>query len=110
MDNAFCPDCEEAISFKAQPKVGQRIVCSNCESELEVIETSPLELDWVYDEPVEDWDDDKDEGDWDDDDDDGDWEDVDDDGDDDWEEEGDDQDEYGTASRRIGWWCAPFGV
>ena len=85
MTIALCPDCEEPIRLGTQLKIGQRIVCSNCEVELEVIEVSPVELDWAYDEPDEDWDDDEDGDDWDDDEDD-DWD------DDDWDEEDDDDD------------------
>lgn len=86
---AFCPDCEEPIRLSVQPKVGQRITCRSCGAELEVIETSPLELDWAYDGPVEDWDDEEEEDDWDDEDeewdDDDDW----DDDEDDWEDDDD---------------------
>lgn len=78
---AFCPDCEEPIHLSLQPKVGQRITCRRCGAELEVIETSPLELDWAYDGPVEDWDEEEDD-DWDDEDEE--WED---DEDDDWDDE-----------------------
>ena len=87
---AFCPDCEEPIRLNVQPRVGQRITCRSCGAELEVIETSPLELDWAYDGPVEDWTEDEDEEeDWDDDEDD--WEEDEDDWDD--EEDWDDDDE-----------------
>lgn len=87
---AFCPDCEEPIRLNVQPRVGQRITCRSCGAELEVIETSPLELDWAYDGPVEDWNEDEDEEeDWDDDEDD--WEEDEDDWDD--EEDWDDDDE-----------------
>ena len=88
MAMAFCPDCEEPIHFKLRPKVGDRIVCSSCESELEVVEVSPLELDWAFDDPVEDWEDEDD--DVMDDDDEDDWEDDED--EDDWIDEDDDQD------------------
>jgi lysine biosynthesis protein LysW len=83
---AFCPDCEEPIRLSLQPKVGQRITCRSCGAELEVIETSPLELDWAYDGPVEDWDEEEDDDDeWDDDEE---WDD-----DDDWDEEWDEEDD-----------------
>lgn len=79
---AFCPDCEEPIRLNVQPRVGQPITCRSCGAELEVIETSPLELDWAYDGPVEDWNEDEDEEeDWEDDEDD--WEDEEEDWDDD---------------------------
>jgi hypothetical protein len=86
---AFCPDCEEPVHLGQTPKVGQRIVCANCEADLEVIEVSPLELDWAYDEPSEDWSDEED--DWDDEEEEGDdWD------DDDWDDDEDEEDEdYG---------------
>jgi lysine biosynthesis protein LysW len=90
---AFCPDCEEPVHLGGRPKVGQRIVCLNCGADLEVVEVSPLELDWALDEPGEDWEgedeeeeeeelDDDDLDDWDDDDDwdEDDWDDDDEDG------------------------------
>lgn len=85
---AFCPDCEEPIRLGVQPQIGQRITCRSCGAELEVIESSPLELDWAYDGPVEDWDGDEDEEDDDWGDDDEEW--ADDDWDDDWDDEDDD--------------------
>jgi len=89
---AFCPDCEEPIRLSVQPRAGQRITCRSCSAELEVIETSPLELDWAYDGPVDDWDEEEEEEEeeeWDDeeeewDEDEDDWDDE-----DDWEEDDD---------------------
>jgi hypothetical protein len=40
--------------------VGQEVLCPHCDAELEVIETDPVELDWVYDEYDGDDDDDDD--------------------------------------------------
>lgn len=62
----ICPSCEGKITLEAPVKFGQRVRCTHCQEDLEVIETDPIELDWAYDE--DDWEDD-----WDDDDDD--WED-----------------------------------
>ena len=75
---AYCPDCEEAINFKAKPKLGQRFACPNCDSELEVINLSPLEIDWAYDEPEVDREDDWEEEEW---------------SEDDWEEDEDEDEE-----------------
>jgi glutaredoxin len=80
---AFCPDCEESISVGPRPKVGQRISCPHCNADLEVIDTSPLELDWAYDGPEEDEEDEE-------------WEDEDEEGgddEDDWDDEDDEDDE-----------------
>jgi alpha-aminoadipate carrier protein LysW len=54
-----CPDCGERIVLKLPVERGQLVTCDNCEAELEVIETNPVELDWVS----EDWDDDDDDDD-----------------------------------------------
>jgi transcription initiation factor IIE alpha subunit len=78
MTTAYCPDCEETVSFRARPKLGQRFSCPSCASELEVINLSPLELDWAYDEPETDWE----EEDWEEED----WE------EDEWEEDEEDND------------------
>jgi glutaredoxin len=75
MTIAFCPDCEEGIGFRVKPKLGQRIQCPHCDADLEVINVSPLELDWAYDEPDMDWEDEED------------WEEE------DWEEEDEEEDE-----------------
>jgi len=62
MFSATCPDCEDLISFEFKPRLGQRLMCPHCDADLEVVSTSPLELDWAYDESDEDW---EDEEDWD---------------------------------------------
>jgi len=79
---AFCPDCEEPVRV-ATPKLGQRVTCQSCGAELEVVEVSPLELDWAYDEPSDDWEEEEEEVD--------DWDDEDDWDDDDWDEVEDDE-------------------
>lgn len=60
---AECPDCGDMITLKTEPRIGGRMSCPFCRTELEVIDIDPLELDWAYDDPGdEDWD----EGDFDD--------------------------------------------
>lgn len=51
---AFCPECGEGIRLGSQPHEGQRVTCAECSASLEVISVRPLELDWAYDEPIED--------------------------------------------------------
>jgi len=51
----LCPECDQKIVVN-RPRMGQRIICSSCEAELEVISVHPLELDWA-DFEDEDWDD-----------------------------------------------------
>lgn len=52
---AFCPDCDGSVSLGPTPQIGQRVTCPHCDAELEVIEVSPPELDWAYDEMDIDW-------------------------------------------------------
>ena len=47
---AACPDCGDRIPLQGLIRIGRKVICPNCDAELEVIETDPVELDWVYDE------------------------------------------------------------
>ena len=58
---ADCPDCAARIQVPTPVRIGQQLLCPNCDAELEVIDTDPVELDWVYDEYDEDEDEDEDE-------------------------------------------------
>lgn len=42
-----CPDCGTQIRFKKPPVLGQVTTCRSCEAQLEVVERSPLVLDWT---------------------------------------------------------------
>jgi hypothetical protein len=86
MTKTYCLDCEEPIRLAMPLRVGQRITCDNCGTEMEVVETTPLELDWAFDDPIE-WEEDGEE--WDDEDDD-DWDDDEDWDDEDWDDDDDD--------------------
>jgi len=48
----FCPDCDSRIKIKA-PRLGQKVTCHACGTVLEVVDTSPLELDWAFDEGLD---------------------------------------------------------
>ena len=52
----FCLDCTASIHLGLNSHAGQRLTCPHCNTELEVIDTSPPEVDWVYDELVDLWD------------------------------------------------------
>jgi hypothetical protein len=52
MTTTFCLDCDRVIDLGADIAIGQRVRCSNCEVDLEIINLEPLELDWVYDGPI----------------------------------------------------------
>jgi lysine biosynthesis protein LysW len=55
MPSAYCPDCDEKIVLN-NPRVGQKLLCPHCDTEVEVIGTDPLDLDWAYDMSYdEDW-------------------------------------------------------
>jgi lysine biosynthesis protein LysW len=48
--SATCPDCGQVVRLQGRVRRGQEVTCPHCDAELEVIETDPVELDWVYDE------------------------------------------------------------
>lgn len=56
MNSAYCPDCDGKIVLNPHARVGQKLTCPHCETELEVISVDPLEFDWAYDWS---WDDDE---------------------------------------------------
>lgn len=86
---ATCAECDEEIEVSDRARLGQRVVCSNCGAQLEVVSTNPLELDPGYDDD-DGWEDDDDLDALDDDDFDDDW---DDDELDDFDDDLDDEDE-----------------
>lgn len=53
---AACPECDGSIVFKAIPTLDQKVRCPHCRTDLIVIETQPIELDW--DDFEDDWEDD----------------------------------------------------
>ena len=57
MAEAICPSCGEDIQLTGKVQLGQEVVCPHCETELEVIDLDPVELDWIDDEDWDDWDD-----------------------------------------------------
>jgi lysine biosynthesis protein LysW len=66
---ARCPECATNIRFDKHPALHDLMTCPECGTELEVINLSPLKLDWAYDDEDDDWIDADDFGDdnWDDD-------------------------------------------
>lgn len=50
MVKAECPACGSKIEVGAKPRLGQKVLCSDCDAELEVVWLDPVELDWPYDE------------------------------------------------------------
>jgi lysine biosynthesis protein LysW len=45
---AECPDCETTIRFHRPLRVGQIVICPECEADLEVRQLNPLELYWAF--------------------------------------------------------------
>ena len=67
---AECPDCETNIRFHRPLKIGQNVICPECEADLVVRALNPLELYWAFDDdddydPYDDYVDDVDDVDWD---------------------------------------------
>jgi lysine biosynthesis protein LysW len=58
MVKAECPACNSNVNLGAKPKMGQRVKCNSCNTELEVVWLDPVELDWPYDEDDDDFEDD----------------------------------------------------
>jgi lysine biosynthesis protein LysW len=54
MNLGICPECDAEVRFKKAPWLGQRTACPRCGTALEVVSLGPLELDWAFEEPIED--------------------------------------------------------
>ena len=55
---AQCPKCKNEIYFYRTPKLGEFVTCSHCGDMIEVVNLSPLTLDWSADIEDEGWPDD----------------------------------------------------
>ena len=51
-----CVECDEEIELSGRPRLGQTLVCISCGAHLEVVNISPIEVDWADDEGDE-WED-----------------------------------------------------
>jgi lysine biosynthesis protein LysW len=49
MVNAECPGCGAEVRIFTKPKMGQRVRCNSCQSDLEISWLEPVELDWAMD-------------------------------------------------------------
>ena len=47
MHKVECPSCAQTIRFETEPKLGQFVTCSTCNTALVVSELNPLTLNWV---------------------------------------------------------------
>jgi len=43
---AECPSCAARLHFNVRPKLGDIVVCYECEENLEVVRLNPIKLDW----------------------------------------------------------------
>jgi lysine biosynthesis protein LysW len=43
---AECPSCAARIHFNMRPKLGDVVVCYECEENLEVVWLNPIKLEW----------------------------------------------------------------
>lgn len=50
MNEAVCPSCGAQVSVKGTPKIGMKVTCKSCDTEVEIVWLDPLELDWPMDE------------------------------------------------------------
>jgi hypothetical protein len=55
---ATCPDCKQRIRLTGRVFWGRKVTCPNCDRQLAVAETTPVQFGWAYEE----WD--VDEDDW----------------------------------------------
>jgi lysine biosynthesis protein LysW len=69
MPTAICPECDADVKIDINPRKGMQVTCRSCGTFLEVINISPIELDWIFDDADDiDYDLDDDDDDYDDDD------------------------------------------
>jgi alpha-aminoadipate carrier protein LysW len=45
MATGICPECEGEVHVSSDVEVGEFVTCPECDTELEVIETDPVEFD-----------------------------------------------------------------
>ncbi len=52
---AECPSCAARIHFHTRPRLGDIVVCYECEENLEVIRLNPIKLEWSLLDDDESW-------------------------------------------------------
>jgi len=50
MATGFCIECDTTLNLGKSPHKGQKVTCVKCGAVLEVVNISPIELDWALDE------------------------------------------------------------
>ncbi len=49
---SYCPECDSRLRLRTV-RLGERISCRECGTALEIVGVNPIELDWAFDEPIE---------------------------------------------------------
>lgn len=55
MAKGYCIECDTQLKLGNSPTKGQQISCFKCGAFLQVVSTSPIELDWAPDEDLDYW-------------------------------------------------------
>lgn len=50
-----CPSCQTQIHFNKKPRLGDPIICHECEETLKVARLTPLKLAWYFADEGESW-------------------------------------------------------
>jgi lysine biosynthesis protein LysW len=61
MPTAHCIECDEEIELEGRARIGQKVTCTHCGADLEVVGVDPVELDWADEDEAEEWDEELDE-------------------------------------------------
>jgi len=56
----LCPECDNTLRFTEKLELGQFVVCPECEETLEVVNLSPLQVTWAFEDFDEEYEDDDD--------------------------------------------------
>lgn len=46
MPYVTCPGCDDELYIGGEPRLGQKVVCGECDARLEVVSLDPLEVDF----------------------------------------------------------------
>ena len=60
MPHVYCLDCDSKIVLHNQIQVGDECVCNECDAEFQIVNVSPVEIEWLYGNYDDDYDDDDD--------------------------------------------------
>ena len=52
MGTFTCPSCGRTLRFRKDPEAGLRLTRPSRGTRLEVLGTAPMEIDWVFEDPI----------------------------------------------------------